>query len=289
MNIYSLRISGIGICLETDQNLDITEEFAPFLDEGTKARYRGVFHHENEIPEIPKAVVSENDCCRVHPDGEGGFLRSFFNAPRDMEPYTLVSYDYESGIIDIPYLERGSICVSQMSNSFYHLGLEGILIREDRLSYHAACVDTPMGAILFAGPSGVGKSTQARLWCEHRGGRLINGDRPILSLAGESVLAWGSPYAGSSKCYVNESCKVAAIVLLKQAPACGIRKLKLVEAVRRVYAGLNVHTYDRFFLNRACDLVMEAASRVPVYEFACTADAAAVDFLESALKEGITL
>lgn len=288
MNTYHLSIGGIGISLETDQNLDMTESFAPFRDDCVKPRYRAVFHREEEIPPIPEEVVSEGVSCRIHPDGRGGFLRSFFNAPKDMVPYSLVTYDYANGIIDIPYLERGSICVSQMSNSFYHIGLEGILIREDRLSYHAACVDTPLGAILFAGPSGAGKSTQSGLWCKHRSGRLINGDRPILSLDGDKVLAWGSPYAGSSKCYVNENCWVSAIVLLKQAPVCGIRKLGLPEAVRRIYAGLNVHTYDRFFLNRACDLVMEIAARVPVYEFACTADEAAVAFLENALKEGMS-
>ena len=288
MHCYPFEIGGIGISLETDRGLEVTEEFAPFHRETVKPKYRALFHRVEEIPPVPGEIVSEELCCRTHPDGKGGFLRSFFNPPEDLEPYSLVSYDYAGGIIDVPYVERGSICVSRMANSFFHIGLEGILIREDRLSYHAACVDTPLGAILFAGPSGAGKSTQAGLWCKHRSGRLINGDRPILSLDGDKVLAWGSPYAGSSKCYVNENCRVSAIVLLKQAPVCGIRKLELPEAVRRIYAGLNVHTYDRFFLNRACDLVLEIAARVPVYEFACTADEAAVAFLENALKEGMS-
>lgn len=286
MSTYCLRIAGIDIWLESDLQLEVTEEFAPFLDDMEEPRYRAVFHRVEALPPIPEEVIFEEHCHRVHPDGKGGFQRSFFDAPRDLNAYSLVSYNYAEGIIDIPYLEKGSMCVSQMSNSFYHLGLEGIMIRENRLCFHAACVDTPLGGILFSGPSGIGKSTQAQLWCDRRGGRLINGDRPILSLEGERVLAWGSPYAGSSRCYVNESCPVTAIVLLRQAPSCSLRRLGLAEAVRRIYAGLNVHTWDRFFVTRACDLVMEAASRVPVYELACTPHEEAVSVLENALKEG---
>lgn len=286
MSTYCLRIADITIRLESDLQLEVTEEFAPFLDDTEEPQYRAVFHRADNLPPIPEEVIFEEHCHRVHPDGKGGFQRSFFDAPRDLNAYSLVTYGYAEGVIDIPYLEKGSMCVSQMSNSFYHLGLEGIMIRENRLCFHAACVDTPLGGILFSGPSGIGKSTQAQLWCDHRGGRLVNGDRPILSLEGERVLAWGSPYAGSSRCYVNENCRVTAIVLLRQAPSCSLRRLGLAEAVRRIYAGLNVHTWDRFFVTRACDLVMEVASRVPVYELACTPYEEAVNFLENALKEG---
>lgn len=286
MFTHDLSIAGIGIRLESDQTLEVTAEFSPFLERSCKVKYCGRFRRAEVLPPIPDEVICQEHCHRVHPDGSGGFLRSFFDAPRDLTPYSLVTYDYAKGIIDVPYLEKGSRCVSEMSNSFYHMGLEGIMIRENRLCFHAACVDTPMGGLLFAGPSGIGKSTQADLWQRYRGGRLINGDRPILSLDGEKVLAWGSPYAGSSRCYVNESCAVSAIVFLKQAPTCSLRRLGMAEAVRRIYTGLNVHTWDRFFVNRACDLVMEIAARVPVYELSCTPDKAAVEMLENTLKEG---
>ena len=287
MITYSLNISGVSISLETDRDLPVTKDFEPFLDDSVKPRYRAVFHCVESLPPIPEEVVAEEFCSRTHPDGKGGFVRSFFNPPRDLEPYSLITYDYANGIIDVPYLERGSVCVSGMANSFYHIGLEGILIRENRLSFHAACVDTPLGGVLFAGPSGIGKSTQAGLWCRYGGGMLINGARPILSVDAGKVLAWGSPYAGSSKCYVNDNCQVAAIVMLKQAPKCCIRKLRGPEAVRRMIVGLNMHTYDRYFVSRACDLAMAIATGVPVYEFACTPDKAAVTFLEKALREGM--
>ena len=286
---YDLSVAGVSIRVESDQPLKMSEEFLPFLCHEEKSRYKASFHCVKDLPQVPPKVVYEGNCHRVHPDGSGGYQRSFFDAPRDLTPYSLVTYDYASGHIDVPYLEKGRKCVSEMSNSFFHLGLEGIMIREDRLCFHAACVSTSLGGILFSGPSGIGKSTQAELWCQYRDGWLINGDRPILSLEGERVLAWGSPYAGSSKCYVNDSCQVAAIVMLKQAQECSLRRLGAAEAVRRIYAGLNVHTWDRSFVTKAFDLVMELALRVAVYELSCTPDEAAVQCLENALKEGGTL
>lgn len=286
MNAWSFRIAGVTIRLESDRVLDVTEEFAPFLEEIPEPRYRAVFHRVENLPSIPEEVMMEDSCHRVHPDGRGGFQRSFFDPPRDFDAYSLVTYDYAGGLIHVPYLEKGSLCVSELSNSFYHLGLEGIMIRENRLCFHAACVSTEQGGLLFAGPSGVGKSTQAQLWCDLRNSRLINGDRPIISLDHGEPVAWGSPYAGSSRCHRNESCPVRAIVLLQQAKTCSIRRLKTAEAVRRVYAGLNVHTWDRFFVTKALDLTMELVARVPVYELSCTPDEDAVTILENALKEG---
>ena len=116
MRCYPFEIGGIGISLETDRELEVTEEFAPFHRETVKPKYRALFHRVEEIPPVPREIVSEDLCCRTHPDGKGGFLRSFFNPPEDLEPYSLVTYDYAGGIIDVPYVERGSICVSRIGS-----------------------------------------------------------------------------------------------------------------------------------------------------------------------------
>ena len=91
MNVYNLCIGGIGISLETDRCLEMTEAFSPFLSEIAKPDYRVVFHRVDSLSVIPEETVSEELCCRTHPDGKGGFLRSFFDAPRYMTPYSLVT------------------------------------------------------------------------------------------------------------------------------------------------------------------------------------------------------
>lgn len=280
---YSLNIAGLSLRLETDRLLPEDEAFKPFLTLEQPADCVVRFRRVTELPQIPDRILLEDLCYRVHP----GNIRSFFDAPRDMTPYGVASYDFPNGEVRVDYLQKGAQCVSELSNSFFHLDFESFLIHHRRLCLHAACVQTELGGILFSGPSGIGKSTQADLWCRHRGGKLINGDRPILSRGEDGWLAWGSPYAGSSRCYVNESCPVRAVVMLRQAKECSLRRLDRKEAFRRIYAGLTLHSYDSEFMQAACDLAMEFMEAVPVFELSCTPDETAVICLERGLREEI--
>lgn len=118
------------------------------------------------------------------------------------------------------------------------------------------------------------------------GARLINGDRPILSRNENGWLAWGSPYAGSSRVHINASAPVRAIVLLRQASENALRRLAGREAFIRVFAGVTVNSWDAWCVNRACDLVTELMTAVPVYELSCTPTKEAVELLYAALTGG---
>lgn len=282
---YCLTLAGMTICMETDQQLKVSAEFAPFLTETDSPDFRAFFRRVEELPPIPEAVIHADNCYRVHPDGRGGYLRSFFDAPRDMTPYALARYDYARREVRVEYLEKGARCVSEMHNSFFHLGLESLLIAADRLCLHASCVQTALGGILFSGRSGIGKSTQSELWCQNRGAKLINGDRPILSKTAEGWIAWGSPYAGSSRCHINERCPVSAIVMLRQEKSCSLRRLDQPEAFRAIWSGLTMNSWNEEIVERAVELALELIRTVPVYEFGCTPDIRAVEYLEEALQK----
>lgn len=279
-----LKIAGISMALHAFQKWKAEAAFLPFVTEAEDPDYTVVFRETDQLPAFSETVLHEDECYRIHPDGKGGYLRSFFDAPRDFTPYAVAEYDHARGRIRIDCLPKGAHCVSELHNSFFHLGFESILIHKERLCLHAACVDTPLGGLLFSGPSGIGKSTQAELWQKYRGAKLINGDRPILSKEG-GWLAWGSPYAGSSKCHISENCPVSAIIMLRQAENCTLRRLRLTEAFKAVWSGLTVHSWDRTFIETAVELVMEIVNTVPVFEFACTPDLRAVEFLEQELKK----
>ena len=280
-----LEISGLSMALCSFQEWKDEPAFLPFVKRAENPDYRIVFHQTETLPTLPEEIIHEDDCYRVHPDGKGGYLRSFFDAPRDYTPYAVAEYDHANGRIQIECLPKGAHCVSELHNSFFHLGFEAMLIHKERLCLHAACVDTPLGGILFSGPSGIGKSTQAGLWQTYRGAKQINGDRPILSKGQEQWIAWGSPYAGSSKCHVNESCPVTAIVMLQQAKTCSLQRLSQSEAFRAVWSGLTIHSWDQWFVEEAFRLTSELISTVPVFRFCCTPDEYAVEYLEQELRK----
>lgn len=281
---YQISIAGIAMQLISDQKLLIADKFHSFFSDFGYSDYILRFQEVSQLPQIPEQILYENRDYRIHPSRDGCSVHSFFDFPRDHSPYAVATYDYRRGEILVEYLKKGALCVSEMSNSFAHLNFEELLLRKKRLCFHAACVATSLGGILFSGPSGIGKSTQAELWCSLRGARQINGDRPILSKDGDQWLAWGSPYSGSSRCHVNEHCAVSAIVMLRQGPACSVRRLGSAEAFRKVWSGLTVHSWDTGFVNTACDLAQDLIEAVPVYELTCTPDADAVICLEDMLR-----
>ena len=276
---YNISIAGVVLRIQTDQQLPMTDAFRPFLTDRAPD-YTAKFRCVEALGQMDDRVLFEGSCYRVHPDGS----RSFFDAPQDPAAYALARTWHDRALVQIDYLARGARCVSQMENSFFHLGFEGLLIRRDRICFHASCIRTERGGILFSGPSGIGKSTQAELWCRHRGAELVNGDRPILHRCDDGFLAWGSPYAGSSRCHINTSVPVNALVFLAQEPENRIRRLGTGEAFRRIYAGLTIHSWDREFMDRAVSLAAELAAAVPCYELGCVPDETAVAFLEQQLE-----
>lgn len=280
-----LEIAGVSLTLNSFQKLKEEPSFKPFMRQVSHPDFRVVFRQTDTLPAIPESVLHEDVCYRVHPDGKGGYLRSFFNAPKDLTPYAVAEYDYGTGDVQISCLPKGNVCVSEMHNSFFHIGFESMLIHKERLCLHAACVDTPLGGILFSGPSGIGKSTQAELWCRYGNSGQINGDRPILSKSHAGWLAWGSPYAGSSRCHINVDCPVFAVVMLQQAKECSLRRLELTEAFRGVWSGLTVYNWDRGFVEKASDLTLELIRSVPVFRFCCTPEREAFEYLEHELRK----
>lgn len=97
--------------------------------------------------------------------------------------------------------------------------------------------------------------------------------------------AWGSPYAGSSRCFCSEQRTIGAIVVLEQAPVCTARRLSAAEAFHRLYPHLTVNSWSSAYVERASGLLAELTDRVPVYLLACTPDDRAVETLAKVLKE----
>ena len=280
-----LAVSGIVLQIESDQPLSVEEAFRPFLTEAWQPQLHAVVICAEHLSHSLSREVRRGMAWRYGVDHSGVPVRLFYAAPESGEPYACAAWDREKMTVRVEYLPEESSRFSSLTDIFFYLEMEQILIRNNRLWPHASCVDTELGGILFSGVSGIGKSTQAELWCRCRNARQINGDRPILSRSETGWLAWGAPYAGSSRCYVNDCCNVAAIVMLRQEKECFLRRLGVAEAFREVWRGLPLYSWDRDFMERASSLTMDLVTEVPVYAFGCTPDEAAVRCLEQELRK----
>ena len=163
--------------------------------------------------------------------------------------------------------------------------LEVPLASIDAISLHSALVRYQDRAILFSAPSGTGKSTQAELWKRYRGADPINGDRSIIRKQDGKWTAYGSPHAGTSGLFRNESVPIRIIVILRQSDKNNLRVLGQAEAFRYLYSETVVPRWNDEIHSHIMDIITQITAEVPVVMLSCRPEECAVDLLDQFLQE----
>ena len=285
MSLYSspvFEIAGLRIAFKTEEPMEVTEAFLPFLSSG-EPDWELSFRKTDRLPPFPESPVFAGQSYAAAPGPNETMLRLFFDAAANCLPFAFGRYDWSARRIVLDYLPAGAEFVKESGSCFFYLALDALLLHSGRGILHAACVQTDFGGILFSGPSGIGKSTQSALWCKNEGARLLNGDRTVLSCENSVWRGFGSPYAGSSRVWINEGCDIRAVVMLEKSEKCSIKRLERAEAFRKVFSGMTVNRWDGDCVLAACDIAERIADEVPVFELFCTPDVRAVETLKSVL------
>ena len=176
---------------------------------------------------------------------------------------------------------------SQELHLLHLIGIEEVLIRNQALLLHSSVVKLDEHTVLFSGPSGIGKSTQARLWETYLGAEIVNGDRCVIRKKENAFWGSGSPWCGTSGIYSKEQAPIKGIFILKQASENSVRRLG-IEAFKALYPQCIVNTWDRNFMEQLTELLTGLLEAVPVYELACRPDQKAVELAYQTLFEGGT-
>ena len=145
---------------------------------------------------------------------------------------------------------------------------ESLLESHGAFLLHSSVVMLHGKTVLFCGPSGMGKSTQADLWCRHLGARLINGDRCLLRQQDGIFHGGGSLWCGTSQVYRPESAPVAGIFLLEQAPENQIFPAE-GEAFVQLLKLFTVNSWSTEFMEHLLDFLTRLLTCDPVYHRRC--------------------
>ena len=264
-------------------DITISEKLQPFLFQGTPTRV--------------DAVLDVRDCMQLPALGEDGvWMGSNYYVYHEKElrvfhinevgglPFSVTCFE-EDGNVSLLYLKEYEHYFTGSSGIFNKIGAEQLLLQQDRLLLHASFVKYNGNGILFSGPSGIGKSTQADLWKRTMGAEIVNGDRAALGLSDEGWTAWGTPYAGTSGICQNEKAPLLAIVVLRQAKENRICKLSPIEALRYLYPEVTIHQWDARFVEKVTYLLTNLISTVPVFFLECLPDESAVEILREKLSK----
>ncbi len=164
------------------------------------------------------------------------------------------------------------------------LGIEKLLLEKDAFLLHSSFVELNGETILFSGPSGIGKSTQAALWEKYLDAEVLNGDRCVVRKMKNGFYGCGSPWSGTSKIHKTGMAPMKGIFILKQAEENSIRRMK-TDAFREIFQQTIVNTWNPEFVQRLTDLISELLEEVPVYELSCKPEEAAVRLAYATLME----
>lgn len=172
-----------------------------------------------------------------------------------------------------------------ISEVFRAIDLEHLLNRKRVFFLHASFIEWKGEGILFTAPSGTGKSTQAKLWMDYEKAKIINGDRAAVANQAGEWRAYGLPYAGSSRIFLNRSSRIGAIIVLRQEKENRLERLKPSEAFRWIYSEATVQYWDYTYQDILTAMLMELVMAVPVYRLSCLPEQSAVEILKKELEQ----
>lgn len=282
---FTITFAGISITFRLPEEIQIPEAFENFLEESQKEEGISYEVRLREHPlQIEAPLVSRYEGVDI-----------YYNRKEQWRDYTplhekdgcqVVCYLSQSGKNVLYYPATRWNYYAEELHCLHLIGIEEILLRKDAFLLHSSLVEIEGKTVLFCGPSGVGKSTQADLWKKHLGAEILNGDRCVVRKVEDTIYGCGSPWAGTSGIYRKEMAPIQGIFLLKQGKENTIRPVK-TEAFRKIYQQSVVNSWNTAFVEKITDLILAVLEQVPVYEVTCRPEKEAVELAYHTLFKGV--
>lgn len=286
----SITIAGIGIDLHTPLSpaeLGIEERLEPFVGDAGEGALRASLSWEEAetLPEITGELAYD----------PGAIWRMYRSGPRyyaDFDYTGLGALANVRGVLQTNMdwdkawlweLRRGPNWISLM-----HLGAAELLFRTrllyaGGLVFHASAVDDNGRGIVFAGPTGAGKSTQADLWSGLAGVKRIADDGVVVRATNSAVMCYDMPWRSDKLASHNHKAPLGTIILLEQAPENELRLLSPSIAAPMLLVRTFLPYWDKSLMQRAVANLDTIVARVPIYHLRCRPEKAVIPLVRSAL------
>lgn len=188
------RFGGMTFVLEADSPIADSPMCEPFrVGAGEPADHTVRLTFSDRVPDPPQNALRQGPLYRWYTGSTRCTLQRY-SAPGRTPQFTQA--ETRPGHTDLVFAEsyRTGASARVVLES---AGLFDILADAGMLVLHSAYIVTRQGeGILFSGPSGIGKSTQAALWQRYGAAQTVNGDRALVRPDTGTVS--GVMYAGTS-------------------------------------------------------------------------------------------
>lgn len=277
MNI-EIQLADLIIKINNYPFKNISEKMQPFVCKKSMETFDFLYnvHPYDGIIEKQGQLIFQNNIREIYKLEEKYivYFHYRFHEDRNYNLYTIFDMGHRCAEV---YVSNDFLQLAYGKDLFFaSLDIDFILLWFQRIIMHASVVKYEDQAVLFSGPSGIGKSTQAELWKKYMNADILNGDRATLDVTREKVYVYGSPYAGSSHIYRNECAPVKAVVLLGQGEENRIGKLSGMKAYKEMFPRFSIARWDDKLFHESMDIISNVIEKTPIYKLICTPDERAV-------------
>ncbi|HLA77453.1 MAG TPA: hypothetical protein VJU18_07735 [Vicinamibacteria bacterium] len=162
-----------------------------------------------------------------------------------------------------------------------------LLAARGGIELHACGVAASGQGYLFAGQSGDGKTTTARLWEGLPGASILSDDRIIVRCGTEGTWwMYGTPWHGEAELAASARAPLSAVLLLERGERNGFRKLEPAEAVSGLLARSFVPFHDADLMAASLQLLDNLVREVPCLRFPFVPEEEAVRFVLDSVPQG---
>ena len=132
---------------------------------------------------------------------------------------------------------------------------------------HGAVVSVKERAYMFTASSGTGKTTHVKKWIEKNDNAIIvNGDKPLIKVTENGVLACGTPWSGKEQLQTNKMVLLDSIVLMQRGEDNHIEEISYNQA----FVFILQQTYrpkDSLKMKKTLELLCELKEKVRFFRF----------------------
>lgn len=178
------------------------------------------------------------------------------------------------------YAQRAGQTIQNYPGTEYDvlaLATSAALLHYRAVLFHSVGFSYRGKAIVFTGPSGIGKTTQYAQWKRCFGDRVkvISGDMSALALHEDGNI-WVHPSAWNGKEHLRHehSDPLGGIVILEQAPENSIVRLEAKDAILPVYNQMCVDRREKEQIRLALELEDILLRKIPVWKLSSRGDLA---------------
>ena len=226
--------------------------------------------------------VWNNGVFTVHDTGEGW---AFIITPKAEQTtmhwvhnLALCSRDYR----DITVYAAGEESGCGASEAFGGKRLRDVLLfavnigiyLNDGLTLHASMVEKDGLGVIFLGPCGIGKSTQAKLWEACLGANCLCDDRLCLRRIDGRWVGFGLPWNVGETLH-QDSVPVGALVRLKKAKESRIEPINLLQTMAELLSQPMLPAWDEAAMDTVTAQMAALAQEEPSFRLYCLPDEAA--------------